>query len=137
MYAAGEAGEDVEPRRAERVVVEPEQRGRHLRRLVRVQHGLRLADPEPERGDCGAAIAVGSYEAAVQVRHDADLVGQWRQARVDRQPVGIRRWERVLESQRHRRSASGDDGHAEGAGLTGQPRAVVVGPDRRRWHLRM
>jgi len=133
----GEAGEDVEARRAEGVIVEPEQRGRHLRRLVGIQHGLRLADSEAKRRRCGAAIAVGGNEAAMQMGHEADLITERRQTCVYRQPVGIRGRECMLESHGQRRATLGDDGHAKRAGLIGKPRAVVVGPDRRRGQMRM
>jgi len=49
----GEAREHVEARRAQAMIVEPQHRGRHLRRLVRVQHGLRLAEPEAQRVAAG------------------------------------------------------------------------------------
>jgi hypothetical protein len=66
------------------VVVEPEQRSRHLRRLVRVQQPLRLAEPETIGRDCRAAVAVGGDEATVQMGHETHLIAERREARVYR-----------------------------------------------------
>jgi hypothetical protein len=129
---SGEPREHVQPRGAEPVVVKPEQRGGHLRQLVRVEDGLGLAGAEPVRCDRRVAVAVGSDEAAVEVRHQPHLVPERRQPRVDRDPVRIGGGKVVGEADLQGGAALRHDRHAERAGLTGQSGAVVVGPDRRR-----
>ena len=51
-------GSNAGRHRAQGVIVKPEERGRHLRRLVRVQHALRFAESEPVRRDSRVAVAV-------------------------------------------------------------------------------
>jgi hypothetical protein len=64
-----EPREHVQPGGPESVVVEPEQRGWHLRQLVRVVNALRLAGAEAVRGHRRVAVARCCDEAAVQVGH--------------------------------------------------------------------
>ena len=134
---SGEPGEDVQSRGAETVVVEPEQRGRHLRLLVRVVDRLRLARAEPVRRHRRVAVAVGGDEAAMQVGHQPHLVAERRQPGVDRDPARVLRRQLVAEVDVERRAALGDDRHPEGARLARQSGAVVVGPERRRRQVRM
>jgi hypothetical protein len=119
------------------VVVEPKERGGHLRLLVRVKNRLRLPRPESVRGDRRVAVVLGGDEAAVQVRHDPYLVPERRQACVDRNPGRIGPRQVMEEVDGEGRAALPDDSHPEGASLACQSGAVVVGPERRRRQVRV
>ena len=119
------------------MVVEPEQRGRHLRQLVGVEDRLGLARTEPIRRHCGVAVAVRRHEAAMEVSHEPHRVAERRQPRVDRDPGRVRGREIVRVAHRERSAALGNDCHPERAELAGQPGAVVVRPHRGRRQLRM
>ena len=59
----GEPGEDIQARRPEAVVVEPQQRGRHLRRLVRVEDA---SASRPAPNPFGVTAGLPSLSAATK-----------------------------------------------------------------------
>jgi hypothetical protein len=71
------------------VIVEPQERGWHLRQLVRVVDSLRLVETETIRRDRRVAVTVGPNEAAVQMGHHLHMITEWREPRVDRNPIGV------------------------------------------------
>ena len=76
----GEPGEHVQPRRAQTMVVEPQERRRHLRQLVRVEDGLRLPETKSVWRDRGVAVAVGGNKPTVKMGHHPHLVAERGQA---------------------------------------------------------
>ena len=77
---SGQSCKDVETRRTQTVIVEPEKRGRHLRQLIAVVDHLRVARAEAVWRNCRVTVAVSGNEAAVQMRHHAHLIAKRRQA---------------------------------------------------------
>jgi hypothetical protein len=84
--------------------VEPQQRSRHLRRLVCVVDGLRLSGAEPVGCHGRVAVAVGCDEPAVQVGHNSHLVPERRQTGVHRDPGRVRRRKLIRELDLQRRA---------------------------------
>ena len=74
----GEPGEHVQPRRAQTMVVEPQERRRHLRQLVRVEDGLRLPGTKSVWRDRGVTVAVGGNKPTVKMGHHPHLVAERR-----------------------------------------------------------
>ena len=87
---SGQSCKDVEARRAQTVIVEPEKRRRHLRQLIAVVDHLRVARAEPVWRNCGVTVAVSINEAAVQMRHHAHVISKRSQTRIDWNPVRVK-----------------------------------------------
>src|SRR4029453_18626259 len=87
---SGQSCKDVEARRAEAVIVEPEKRRGHLWQLIRVMYGLRVARAEAVWRNCGVTVAISVNEAAGQVRYYPHVISKRSQTRVYWNPIRIK-----------------------------------------------
>src|SRR6266496_4617345 len=108
------------------MIVEPEHRGWILRRLVRVGHELGLTESESSRADGRIPVAVGGDEGAMEMSHHAHFIANRRESRINRDPSRVFERESVCVADLEWGAALRDYDHAERAGLSAKPAAVVV-----------
>src|SRR4029453_9476488 len=87
--ASSESSKHVEPSGSETVIVEPESRSRILWQLVGVMDSLCIARAEPVRGNCRVAAAISRDKSTVQMRHQAHLITERCEPRINWNPVGV------------------------------------------------
>src|SRR4029450_9416697 len=92
---------------------------------------LFIARAEPVRGNCRVAVAISRDKSTVQMRHQAHLITERCEPRINWNPAGVGFRKIMRKADIKRRTALCDYSHPERARLAGEPRAVVVGPERR------
>jgi len=108
--------------------MEPEQRRRILWQLVVVVNHLRITGAEPVRRDRRVTVAISRDKGTMQMRHQAHLIAEWRQTRVDRNPIGIDFRKVIGVADIERCAALRDHSHPERACLSRETGAVVICP---------